>query len=92
MKILILVSYSQLANLSAKVQAYEDVIRNISLRFGVSDEQLMSNAMTIVGLTERSIPIIQYGSNDYRTLLKARSEVDPIFPLPFFLEDSQVIM
>ena len=41
---------SQLATLSAKVQTYEEVIRKMSLRFGVSDEQLMSNAMTCVGL------------------------------------------
>jgi hypothetical protein len=40
---------SQLATLSAKVQTYEEVIRKMSLRFGVSDEQLMSNAMTCVG-------------------------------------------
>ncbi|KAL1963610.1 hypothetical protein VTN77DRAFT_8055 [Rasamsonia byssochlamydoides] len=40
-------SKRQLATLSAKVQAYEEVIRKISLRFGVSDEQLMSSAMTL---------------------------------------------
>lgn len=38
----------QLATLSAKVQTYEEVIRKMSTRFGVSDEQLLSNAMTSV--------------------------------------------
>lgn len=38
----------QLASLSAKVQAYEDVIKKLSNRFGVSDEQLMSIALTVV--------------------------------------------
>ncbi|KAH8699062.1 fungal-specific transcription factor domain-containing protein [Talaromyces proteolyticus] len=38
-------SKRQLATLSAKVQTYEEVIRKMSSRFGVSDEQLMSNAM-----------------------------------------------
>ncbi|KAF4221464.1 hypothetical protein CNMCM6457_001866 [Aspergillus fumigatiaffinis] len=36
---------SQKASLSAKVQAYEDVIRKLSSRFGVSDERLMSIAL-----------------------------------------------
>ncbi|KAL2003718.1 hypothetical protein VTN02DRAFT_2621 [Thermoascus thermophilus] len=36
----------KLASLSAKVQAYEEVIRKLSLSFGVSDEQLMNSAMT----------------------------------------------
>lgn len=35
----------QLASLSAKVQAYEDVIRKLSSRLGVSDERLMSIAL-----------------------------------------------
>lgn len=43
--------YRQLASLSAKVQAYEDVIRKLSLSFGISDEQLMNNAMSAVRLT-----------------------------------------
>lgn len=34
--------------MSAKVQAYEDVIKKLSNRFGVSDEQLMSIALTVV--------------------------------------------
>ena len=38
----------QLASLSAKVQAYEDVIRKLSSRFGVSDEQLMGIALNVV--------------------------------------------
>ncbi|EAW07246.1 CeGAL family transcription factor [Aspergillus clavatus NRRL 1] len=38
-------SKRQLASLSAKVQAYEDVIRKLSSRFGVSDERLMSLAL-----------------------------------------------
>lgn len=38
-------SKRQLASLSAKVQAYEDVIRKLSNRFGVSDEQLMNIAL-----------------------------------------------
>lgn len=38
----------QLASLSAKVQAYEDVIKKLSNRFGVSDEQLMGIALTVV--------------------------------------------
>ena len=40
----------QLASLSAKVQAYEDVIRKLSSRFGVSDEQLMGIALNVVWL------------------------------------------
>jgi hypothetical protein len=39
----------QLASLSAKVQAYEDVIRKLSNRFGVSDEQLVNIALAVVG-------------------------------------------
>ncbi|GAD95724.1 hypothetical protein PVAR5_4370 [Paecilomyces variotii No. 5] len=39
-------SKRQLASLSAKVQAYEDVIRKLSLSFGISDEQLMNSAMS----------------------------------------------
>lgn len=38
----------QLASLSAKVQAYEDVIRKLSNRFGVSDEQLVDIALAVV--------------------------------------------
>lgn len=38
----------QLASLSSKVQAYEDVIRKLSGRFGVSDEQLVNIALTAV--------------------------------------------
>jgi hypothetical protein len=38
----------QLATLSAKVQTYEEVIRKMSLRFGVSDEELMSNVISSV--------------------------------------------
>lgn len=38
----------QLASLSAKVQAYEDVIKRLSKRFGVSDEQLVNLALTAV--------------------------------------------
>lgn len=40
--------FSQLASLSAKVQAYEDVIRKLSGRFGVSDEQLVNIALAAV--------------------------------------------
>jgi hypothetical protein len=39
---------SQLASLSAKVQAYEDVISKLSNRFGVSDEQLVNIALAVV--------------------------------------------
>ncbi|OXV07842.1 hypothetical protein Egran_04395 [Elaphomyces granulatus] len=35
----------QLASLSAKVQAYEEVIKKISFGFGLSDEQLMNGTM-----------------------------------------------
>lgn len=38
----------QLASLSAKVQAYEDVIKKLSNRFGVSDEQLVNIALAVV--------------------------------------------
>ncbi|KAF3398432.1 Thiamine repressible regulatory protein [Penicillium rolfsii] len=38
-------SKRQLASLSTKVQAYEDVIRKLSNRFGVSDEQLVNIAL-----------------------------------------------
>ncbi|KAJ5551822.1 Transcription factor [Penicillium sp. DV-2018c] len=38
-------SKRQLASLSAKVQAYEDVISKLSNRFGVSDEQLVNIAL-----------------------------------------------
>jgi hypothetical protein len=38
----------QLASLSAKVQAYEDVISKLSNRFGVSDEQLVNIALAAV--------------------------------------------
>lgn len=40
--------YRQLASLSAKVQAYEGVIKKLSTRLGVSDEQLMSMALSTV--------------------------------------------
>ncbi|KAJ5523927.1 hypothetical protein N7494_010577 [Penicillium frequentans] len=39
-------SKRQLASLSAKVHAYEDVIKRLSSRFGVSDEQLVNIALT----------------------------------------------
>ncbi|KAJ5901681.1 hypothetical protein N7495_002209 [Penicillium taxi] len=39
-------SKRQLASLSAKVQAYEDVIKKLSDRFGVSDEKLVNIALT----------------------------------------------
>lgn len=39
---------SQLASLSAKVQAYEDVISKLSNRFGVSNEQLVNIALAVV--------------------------------------------
>ncbi|KAJ5211038.1 Transcription factor [Penicillium cf. griseofulvum] len=39
-------SKRQLASLSAKVQAYEDVISKLSNRLGVSDEQLVNIALT----------------------------------------------
>lgn len=38
----------QLASLSSKVQAYEDVIKRLSSRFGVSDEQLVNIALAAV--------------------------------------------
>jgi hypothetical protein len=38
----------QLASLSAKVQAYEEVIKKISFGFGLSDEQLMNGTMATV--------------------------------------------
>lgn len=38
----------QLASLSAKVQAYEDVISKLSTRFGVSDEHLVNIALAVV--------------------------------------------
>jgi hypothetical protein len=38
----------QLASLLAKVQVYEKVIRNISLSSGLTDEQVINGAMTIV--------------------------------------------
>lgn len=41
-------SARQLASLSAKVQAYEDVIKKLSNRFGVSDEQLVNVALAVV--------------------------------------------
>lgn len=40
----------QLASLSAKVHAYEDVIKRLSSRFGVSDEQLVNIALTAVSV------------------------------------------
>ena len=43
-----LIAYRQLASLSAKVQAYENVIRKLSNRFGVSDEQLVNIALVAV--------------------------------------------
>ncbi|KAJ5226286.1 hypothetical protein N7468_007511 [Penicillium chermesinum] len=39
-------SKRQLASLSSKVQAYEDVIKKLSSRFGISDEQLVNIALT----------------------------------------------
>jgi hypothetical protein len=52
-------TYRQLASLSAKVQAYEDVIRKLSDRFGVSDEQLVNIALVAV----RSQICLQYPSH-----------------------------
>lgn len=40
--------HRQLASLSAKVQAYEDVISKLSTRFGVSDEHLVNIALAVV--------------------------------------------
>ncbi|EIT79924.1 fungal specific transcription factor [Aspergillus oryzae 100-8] len=38
-------SKRQMASLEGKIQAYEDVLRKLSIRFGISDEQLMSFAL-----------------------------------------------
>lgn len=43
----------QMASLEGKIQAYEDVLRKLSIRFGISDEQLMSFALA-VGVTNPS--------------------------------------
>ncbi|OOQ87737.1 fungal specific transcription factor domain protein [Penicillium brasilianum] len=45
----------QLASLSAKVQAYEDVIRKLSDRFGVSDEQLVNIALVAESAPELTL-------------------------------------
>jgi hypothetical protein len=37
----------QMASLEGKIQAYEDVLRRLSSRFGLSDEQLMNIALTV---------------------------------------------
>ncbi|KAJ5578553.1 uncharacterized protein N7459_007517 [Penicillium hispanicum] len=48
-------SKRQLASLSAKVQAYEDVIRKLSGRFGVSDEQLVNIALATDSASELTL-------------------------------------
>ncbi|KAJ5682822.1 hypothetical protein N7462_005987, partial [Penicillium macrosclerotiorum] len=48
-------SKRQLASLSAKVQAYEDVIKKLSNRFGVSDEQLVNIALAAESASELSL-------------------------------------
>ncbi|KAE8149445.1 fungal-specific transcription factor domain-containing protein [Aspergillus avenaceus] len=42
-------SKRQMASLEGKIQAYEDVLRKLSSRFGVSDEQLISLALSVGG-------------------------------------------
>ncbi|KAJ5997847.1 hypothetical protein N7522_009507 [Penicillium canescens] len=49
-------SKRQLASLSAKVQAYEDVISKLSNRFGVSDEQLVNIALAAAKTNQESAP------------------------------------
>ncbi|KAJ5167310.1 uncharacterized protein N7482_006091 [Penicillium canariense] len=50
-------SKRQLASLSAKVQAYEDVIRKLSNRFGVSDEQLVNIALVAESAPELALNV-----------------------------------
>ncbi|KAJ5491323.1 hypothetical protein N7539_002890 [Penicillium diatomitis] len=50
-------SKRQLASLTAKVQAYEDVIRKLSGRFGVSDEQLVNIALAAESAPELVIQV-----------------------------------
>ncbi|KAJ6120982.1 hypothetical protein N7523_005262 [Penicillium sp. IBT 18751x] len=44
-----------LASLSSKVQAYEDVIKKLSSRFGVSDEQLVNIALAVDSASELTL-------------------------------------
>ncbi|RLL97100.1 hypothetical protein CFD26_103501 [Aspergillus turcosus] len=55
---------SQRASLSAKVQAYEDVIRKLSSRFGVSDERLMSIALAAEMPLELNVPSDMPGTSN----------------------------
>ncbi|KAJ5676703.1 uncharacterized protein N7477_002336 [Penicillium maclennaniae] len=48
-------SKRQLASLSSKVQAYEDVIKKLSSRFGVSDEQLVNIALAVDSASELTL-------------------------------------
>ncbi|EED21370.1 C6 transcription factor, putative [Talaromyces stipitatus ATCC 10500] len=66
-------SKRQLATLSAKVQTYEEVIRKMSLRFGVSEEQLMNNAISSVCPTTPMTAVLSEQSDASSTLTKARS-------------------
>ncbi|OQE23717.1 hypothetical protein PENSTE_c008G01500 [Penicillium steckii] len=69
-------SKRQLASLSAKVQAYEDVISKLSNRFGVSDEQLVNIALTADSASE----LVLDGGTDTTGKRKFTSEPPPSHP------------
>ncbi|KAJ5388477.1 hypothetical protein N7509_011018 [Penicillium cosmopolitanum] len=73
-------SKRQLASLSAKVQAYEDVISKLSNRFGVSDEQLVNIALAVHWTAMPMLP-------EKRTLNSEPSPSHPSSDTPLDLVD-----
>ncbi|EPS25587.1 hypothetical protein PDE_00521 [Penicillium oxalicum 114-2] len=67
-------SKRQLASLTAKVHAYEDVIRRLSGRFGVSDEQLVNIALTAEAAPELALNIDESLVSKNETGQKTESE------------------
>ncbi|PWY88805.1 fungal-specific transcription factor [Aspergillus sclerotioniger CBS 115572] len=80
-------SKRQLASLEAKIQTYEDVLKNLSSRFGITNEQLMNLALT-EGSTSQAL------QSDMRTpfpedkrLLYASNPELPLFVDPAYCVD-----
>ncbi|PYI00235.1 fungal-specific transcription factor domain protein [Aspergillus sclerotiicarbonarius CBS 121057] len=83
----------QLASLEAKIQTYEDVLQNLSSRFGVTNEQLMNLALTVGASSGQALHFDMRTSftEDQRLLCASIPElplfVDPANCIDYIKED-----
>lgn len=49
----------QLASLEAKIRTYEDALKNLSSRFGITSEQLMNLALTVVWIQAPRLALVE---------------------------------